>query len=265
MNKYIGIFKTSFKQEKDTIVDTLFRCFAFILIIYILLQLWKFIYGDTGTQEIINGYSLQQMLWYLIIAEIITCCAKINMIGKTISHEIKSGSIAYKINKPYNYYLYNITSFMAKSFFMLMFFIPAGVIFGIILVGLPNTFTIVQILPCLISIIGALLLSWCLYGILGLLAFWTQDSTPFGWIISKLFLLFGTFFPLEFFPTWLQPIIKYSPIYSIMSGPSSLVANFSWGLFTEVIISQVIWLTIIILLGLGIYNLGKRKVVANGG
>ena len=78
-------------------------------------------------------------------------------------------------------------------------------------------------------------------------------------------MLFGMFFPVEFFPTWLQPIIRFSPVYSVMSGPSSLVANFSWELFATVAISQVVWIAIIIGMGLLIFKLGKRKVTSNGG
>ena len=104
-----------------------------------------------------------------------------------------------------------------------------------------------------------------MYGAVGLIAFWVQDSTPFYWIVSKLFMLLGMFFPVEFFPTWLQPIIKFSPIYSIMSGPASLVANFSWKLFGEILLSQAIWIAIIIAIGLLVFKLGKRKVTSNGG
>lgn len=264
MNKYTGIFKTSFKQEKSTTFDTLLRVVSFVIIVYILLQLWQYIYRS-GSGQIINGYTLQQMIWYLIVGECITFSARSSLIAREITGEIQSGSIAYKLNKPYNYYLYCITTFMAKSCFTLLFMIPAGLIVGAIFVGFPPTFTWLQILPCLLVIIGSNFMTWSLYAIVGLIAFWCQESSPFAWIVSKFLMLLGMFFPVEFFPAWLQPIIKFSPIYSIVSGPSSLVANFSWGLFGQVILSQAVWSIIIVALGIGVYNLGKRKVVSNGG
>ena len=230
-----------------------------------MIVLLKYIYGESGTGQIINGYSLNQMIWYLIISECLVNSAKCSQISKTITNEIKTGSIAYKLNKPYNYYFYSISSFMAKSCFMILFTVPTAVLMGLIFVGLPASFTIAQILPCLLVFLFATFLSWCFYGAVGILAFWVQDATPFHWIFSKLFMLFGMFFPIEFFPKGIQPIIRYSPVYSIMSGPSSLVANFSWNAFFEIIISQVIWCIIIIFIGLLIFNLGKRKVTSNGG
>ena len=154
---------------------------------------------------------------------------------------------------------------MAKSFFIMLFTVPTALLIGGIFVGLPDTFTWLQILPCILTFVASIFLSWCLSGVVGIVAFWVQDSTPYYWIVSKFFMLFGMFFPIEFFPVWLQPVIRYSPIYSIMSGPSSLVANFSWEAFGNVFISQIVWTSIIILFGLFILKLGKRRVTSNGG
>ena len=265
MSKYLTVFKTGFKQEKDTIFDNFLRCIMFFIIMYVMIQLWNFIYGGSGTSSAINGYTLNQMIWYLIIGECVVNSAKCAQITRSITNEIKTGSIAYKLNKPYNYYLYNISTFMAKSCFLIIFTVPTAILIGAIFVGLPDNFTLIQIVPCMLTFLMSILLSWCLYGAVGLIAFWVQDSTPFYWIVSKTVMLLGMFFPLEFFPSWLQPFIKYSPIYSIMSGPASLVANFSWSDFGMVICFQSVWCVILICIGLLIYKLGKRRVTSNGG
>jgi len=264
MNKYFSVFKTGFKQEKDALFDMIMRCVMYFIITYILIELWKYIYG-TGANTLINGFALDQMIWYLVISECIVNSVKGVQITRAITNEIKTGSIAYKLNKPYNYYLYNVSSFMAKSSFTLLFTIPTAILIGTLFIGVPHTFVWVQIVPCIITFVLSVFLAWCVYGIVGLLAFWVQDSTPFYWIVSKLFMLLGMFFPVEFFPIWLQPIIKYSPIYSIMSGPATLVANFSWESFGWVVLSQIVWIAIAIVIGLLVYKLGKRRVTNNGG
>ncbi len=265
MGKYYTVFRTSFKQEKDSILNTLLRAVTFVLICYIFLQLWGFIYGEGGSGQVIKGYDLGQMIWYLIITELIIGTAKTNQIVRSISNEIKSGSISYKLNKPYNYFFYSISNFMAKSCMAILFLLPVAIVMGLVFVGVPSSFNWAQILPCLLAIFGSIFISWSVYAVVGLIAFWVQDATPFYWIVSKLFMLLGLFFPVEFYPTWLQPIIRYSPIYSIMSGPASLVANFSWWGFLEIFISQVVWAVVILGLGLLVYKLGKRKVTSNGG
>ena len=265
MTKYLNIFKTSIKQEKDTVLDALMRAVSFFIIIFIFVQLWSFIYGEGGTQSVINGYNLKQMIWYLIITELVFLTPRPNMILRSISDEIKSGSIAYKLNRPYNFYFYNITTFMGKSCFLLMFMLPCALVMGFCFVGSVSTFNFYQILPNIVSILLSILLILVLHSILGLLCFWIEDATPFAWILQKFLMLFGLFFPLEFFPKWLQPFVAYSPIYSIYSGPAKLVANFSWELFLQVFASQVVWIIVLLALGVLIYNLGKRRVNVNGG
>ncbi|MBE5736680.1 MAG: hypothetical protein E7356_04965 [Clostridiales bacterium] len=265
MNKYITVFKTGFKQEKDAIFDTLMRCIIFFVIMYVMIQLWSFIYGDSGTSQIINGYSLNSMIWYLLIGECIINSARTNKIVRGISNEIKTGGITYKLNKPYNYYLYTISDFMSKSAFLVLFTVPTTIIIGLVFVGVPDGFVWYTIFPCALAIIMSIVISWAMYGIVGLLAFWIQDATPLYWVVSKTVMLLGMFFPVDFFPTWLQPVIKYSPIYSLMSGPASLVAQFSWENFGRVIMAQSVWLVVILCLGLLVFKIGKRRVASNGG
>ena len=265
MRKYLSVFCTSFKQEKDTILDKLTRCIGYFVIIFIFVQLWAYIYGDGGTSQVINGYTLEQMIWYLLITEFIYYIAKSKAITVTISNEIKSGSISYKLNKPYNYYFYCISEFFAKSIFSMWFMLPVTLLIGMQLVGAPSTFCLEQIIPCLLVLLLTAFLNWTIYGMVGLIAFWTQDSTPYYWITSKFFMVFGLFFPVSFFPVWLQPIITYSPVFALMSGPASLVANFSWELFGQVVLSQVVWIVIFMLLGILMFKKGKKKVTSNGG
>ena len=265
MNKYGLVFATSLKQEKDTIFDTILRVISLGFIMFILVQLWSYIYGESGANSVINGYTLEQMLWYLLVTETVASCAKQSQITRKIGNEIKSGSIAYKINKPYNFYLYNIADFMAKSIWLLVFMLPFALLIGFVLIGAIESFTFIQIIPSLLVLILSLLLIWVLYGILGLISFWVEDSTPFTWIMQKFLLLFGLLFPLEFFPKSIQPIITYSPIYSIYSGPAKLIASYSFDLFIQVLISQLVWNFILIALGLFIYKKGRKKVNANGG
>ena len=78
-------------------------------------------------------------------------------------------------------------------------------------------------------------------------------------------MLFGLFFPPEFFPLWLQPVITYSPVYAMMSGTCKLLANFSWELFGQVVLTQIIYLTFFLGFALVLYKKGTKKVNVNGG
>jgi ABC-2 type transport system permease protein len=205
------------------------------------------------------------MIWYLIMAEIFMYSVHARSITKQFGNDIKSGKIAYQLNKPYNYYAYQIATESGVSCWKLCFLLPTAILMGLILVGPIANFKVYYIFPILLSLALGLLLLCAVYGIVGLLAFWIEESTPFTWIIQKFIMLFGLFFPPEFFPAWLQPIITYSPVYAMVSGPSKLLANFDWNLFLTVSISQIAYITLFIALGAILYKSGTKKVNVHGG
>lgn len=264
MNKYLTIFSTSIKEEKKKMSNTLISMFSFCVIVIIFNQLWTYIYTK-GARQIIEGYTLNMMLWYLIMAETLTFCLSTKQITRSFAEDIKSGKIAYLLNKPYNYYLYKVFSNLANSVWKMIFIIPTALLIGGILLKDFNTINLYSILPLILVVFTTCILSIAIYGVIGLIAFWIEEPTPFTWILQKFILLLGLFFPPEFFPSWLQPFIIYSPIYSLMSGPCKLLANFSFELFGQVLLSQGIYLIIFVLLGFLIYAKGTRKVNINGG
>ena len=91
MNKYLSIFKTSFRQESKTLGNSITSVVSFAVIIYIFKELWYFIYGGGGG-TLINGYTLDMMIWYMIMAEILI-----------VEDEISIGEIVeININLRYN-------------------------------------------------------------------------------------------------------------------------------------------------------------------
>lgn len=265
MNKYLSIYKTSFRQESKTIANSIHSCVSFFVIIYIFYQLWQFIYGGSGGGTLINGYTMQMMIWYMIMAEVLAYSVNVRKVARAFSSDIKSGKIAYQLNKPYNYFVYQIASEVGKVIWKLVFLVPTAIIMGLILLGPIQNFSVLYIIPILVSLFLATLLTVIIYGIVGLLCFWIEEAGPFVWIIQKFQMLFGLFFPPEFFPTWLQPFIEYSPIYSMMSGPCKLLADFSWELYLKVSISQILYISLFLILGTIIYKKGTKKVNVNGG
>lgn len=265
MNKYLSIYRTSFRQESKTLADSLTAVVSFIVIIYIFRELWQFIYGGSGGRALIHGYSVQMMIWYMIMAEVLMYSVNARGVTRAFGSDIKSGKIAYQLNKPYNYFAYQVCSQAGAFMWKLIFLVPTGIIMGLILLGPIPNFSFIYVVPLLVSLLLAVLLTCIIYGTVGLLSFWIEEATPFTWIVQKFQMLFGLFFPPEFFPTWLQPFIEFSPVYAMMSGPCKLMANFSWNLFLKVSVSQVAYIALFIGLGTVFYKLGTKKVNVNGG
>ena len=68
MKKYLYIYKSEIMSNLQYIFDTIVGYSAYCIMTFIFLSLWKYIYNDPN--ELINGYSMNQMIWYVIITEL---------------------------------------------------------------------------------------------------------------------------------------------------------------------------------------------------
>ena len=133
MSKYFSIYRTSLKQESKTLGNSLTSVISFVVIIYIFQQLWQFIYGGNGGGTLIYGYSVKMTIWYMIMAEVLMYSVNARGTTRAFANDIKSGKIAYQLNKPYNYYMYQISSQAGAISWKLLFLVPTGILMGLIL------------------------------------------------------------------------------------------------------------------------------------
>ena len=263
MKKYLYIFKSEIMTNLQYTFDLLVGFIGYIIHIFIFLNLWQYIYSNP--EELINGYNMNQMIWYVIITEIIWTAVGGRVLSKKISADVKSGNIAYNINKPYNYVEYSLFNHLGGTIVKFILISIIGLLLGFVFLNGFPPLNILQILAVLLSSIFALLISTLLIMTLGLIAFFVEDAAPFYWIYSKFILVVGTIFPVEFFPQVLQPIIRFSPIYAVSYGPAKLFVNFSMNEFISIMISQVAYLIISFIICHLIYKKGVRKLNVNGG
>lgn len=233
--------------------------------VYIFIQLWRYIYIDSGSEQVIKGYTFEMMIWYLIITETIACLFPSRLITRALSDDIRSGRIAYQLVRPYNYFSYQVTNFFSVAMFRVVFILATGMLVGFIFIGTLPTFTPESFSLGLVSLAIGIFL-WCtIFVIVGMLAFWVENSQPFGWIIHKFFLMLVLFFPPEIFGKTVQQIITYSPLHAVMSGPASLFVNFSVELFWQTLTIQMIYLVTLLGLGFFVLRKGAKKVNVYGG
>ena len=67
MKKYFFIWKSEIMTNLQYVFDFVGSLISYMLLIYIFLNLWNYVYGDPS--KLINGYQMNQMIWYVIITE----------------------------------------------------------------------------------------------------------------------------------------------------------------------------------------------------
>lgn len=263
MKKYLYIFKSEFMTSLQYVFNLVSKFLSYALMIFIFVNLWKYIYSDPN--EIINGYSISQMIWYIIITEILWMSLGGRGLTQRISTDVKSGNIAYNITKPYNYVNYIIASHLGEILIKFLLFLLFGGILGFILIGSFPSINIIGLFVVVISSIIAMIINALFSIIIGLFSFVIEDSSPFYWVYSKFLLILGTLFPIEFFPEIMQKIFKYSPIFAISYGPAKLFVDFNWNFALLTILIQLGYLLLIYCITQFIYKKGVKKLNVNGG
>ena len=263
MKKYLFIFKSEIMTSLQYVFNILTGFIGYFIMLFIFLNLWKYIYTDPS--EVINGYTMNQMIWYVIITEILWCILGGRKLCRKISEDVKGGNIAYNLNKPYNYIGYCLTSHLGTTTIKAIMYIVLGMVTGFIFIGSFPNLNILSIVAILITGVFATVISTLFIICIGLFSFIIEDSGPFYWVYAKFILIIGTIFPIEFFPKSIQPIINYSPIYAISYGPAKLFVNFSLNTFLSVLISQIIYIFIGWLICSLLYKKGVRNLNVNGG
>lgn len=263
MKKYLFIFKSELMTSLQYIFNVMSSFIGYFIHIFIFVNLWKYMYSDPN--ELINGYSMNQMIWYVIITEIIWSVVGGKKACNKVSEDVKGGNIAYNINKPYNYIGYVLSSSLGSSLIKAIILIIIGMIVGYAFMGAFPKLNLFNIFAVLVTGIFAVIISLLFTIFIGLFSFIIEDSGPFYWVYSKIILVLGTIFPIEYFPSVLQPILKYSPIYVVSYGPARLFVNFNWTEFRSIFIFQIIYIFASWGLCTLIYRKGVKNLNVNGG
>jgi ABC-2 type transport system permease protein len=185
-------------------------------------------------------------------------------LARTISENVKDGSIAYILNKPYSFLLYQFSNSMGETVFRALTNALLGSAVVWWLVGPPPAPD--GWLFALSAILGTWILNFCITCLIGLSAFLVEDVSPYMWIYQKfVFILGGFIIPLSFYPRWLQTIAKALPFAAMIYGPSQLFVAPSLELFANVLLRHFIWIVILGSTLVFSYNRGVTHLTVNGG
>ena len=263
MRKYLFILKSEFMSSLQYVFNILFGFIGYAVILFVFFQLWHYLYSDPN--ELINGYTMNEMVWYIIVTEILWSSLGGRKFCTKICNDIKSGNIAYNLCKPYSYIGYALSSHLGSIIIKTVIYILLGMVMGFIFLGEFPAISISSIIVVSISSLLALVISTLLILMIGLFSFKIEDAQPFYWLYSKFILIIGTLFPIEFFPEIVRPILGYSPIFAICYGPAKLFVHFDFFYGLQVIGIQILYLIIVYFLCLCLYKKGVKKLNVNGG
>ena len=262
MKKYLGIIKMVILEKMQFLASKIVTLIMYAIFIYLFLQLWQYMYGE---DSLIAGYTLSQMVWYVAITEMFWFGIRPKSMMDEITMEIKSGKVAYILNKPFSYIGYMLSKYLGETIISFLLHLVVGIIVGLVIIGKLSTFSIAAIPFIAITMILTTFITAFIYMLIAMLSFWFEDNSPFFWLYEKLTLAVGVIFPIEIFPLFLQPFIKLSPIYVTMYAPAKMFIDFEIGMFFELLAFQLAYLLLTMFLVIFVYRKGVKILSVNGG
>ena len=175
---------------------------------FIKYYLWTSLYEGHPSGEI-NGYGLNEMISYHIWALIVATLSQ----GHTsidLAIEIRHGKISTYLIYPFNFWEFHTASFFSFQIIQtLIALLTVGLLCAMGIIAFPSLSSFFMGLShCLV----VSLFWFSVQFLIGILAFWLEET----WMLRILLQIVATFLsgfiiPLDFFPSWLQATLNYTP------------------------------------------------------
>lgn len=263
MRKYAVIYQSVLMENLQYAANVAMGFFTYFVFIYIFIRLWGYMYQTPG--ELIAGYTKEQMIWYVMMTEMLYFGSNAGSVAGEVARDIRGGNIAYLVNKPYHYTLYILAKYTGEWSVRLPMYAALAVVIGTVMVGPLPRFRLITLPVMVLCVILGITINAVFKLCISLFSFWIEDTAPFQWLYNKLILVVGIMFPVEIFPKALQPLLKLTPIYTVCYGPAKLIVDFSPAKCLEILAAQVVYLACGVALMFLIYRKGVRKLYVNGG
>jgi ABC-2 type transport system permease protein len=260
--KYIWVGYTSARANMAYMLEIVARATFIMVLLFIFLQLWRVTYAQTGS-AVMGDLTLPQMLWYLVVTESIS----ISSLQTTydVDQDVRTGALAVQLIRPLSYPLYRLFTTLGERTVRFLTNFTIGIIIALLFVG-PIPLTPGGILIAILAIPMAFTLDFLGLFLIGLCAFWIEDTSGIALIYSRLtWILGGMLIPLELFPSSLQPLLRALPFSSILYGPARLFVHPDLNFLLDLLLRQSIAILCFVILVALVYRTGVKRINANGG
>ncbi|MEO8953091.1 MAG: ABC transporter permease [Ktedonobacteraceae bacterium] len=262
LRKYMAVLRVSIANNLAYLTEVVFRAAFLAVFIYIFLQLWTATFAAKGVHSV-GGFRISDMVWYLAATE--TIALSLPQLTRLIDQEVRSGQLAYLLGRPCSYVLYHYAEYLGGRFVRLVMNSAVALVLAWLFVG-PPPFTWMGLLAWPLVLFLAISIDFVVYFSIGLLAFWTEETTPFFLIVNRMALVLGgVLAPLEVLPQPIRGIAQVLPFSAVLYGPARTLVHFELASFGWLLVQQVVTLAVGGAVMLALYWLATRRVNINGG
>jgi len=230
----------------------------------ILLAIFGRIWSLVGQKGALGRFGRVDLIWYLAITEWIAL--SLPPIHLEIEADVRSGNLAYLLSRPICYFWLRFAEGLGTLLVRLL--VLAGFGFGIALLlsgGLPSGGGLALVCGALTAVVAATLnLIFC--GIIGLSAFFLEDTSPVYWVWQKLaFVLGGLMFPLDIYPDAVRSVANATPFPALLYAPGRIAIGAEPAFLAQTALVLAGWLIVAAVSAHFTFRRALKALEINGG
>lgn len=229
-----------------------------------------FIYTSFYSHTSLDGFNLNELMCYVWLNQAFYSLIYPNNKDNDIMNEIKNGTVAYELCRPYDIYWWWYLKFLSKRYAACMlrcipvlifaYFLPKGY-------GLTNPISLEALILFIITLLLGTLIMVGINMIIQSISFFTnQDKGIASIFYTIMALLSGFQIPLPLLPNIINNLNFLLPFRLIGDLPYRIYSgNISINSALNNVFFQIIWIFILIFIGKTIMNKVLKKVSIQGG
>lgn len=258
VKKYWTIIKAAWQRSLTYRFSVYSYRVGEIVNVLILLLMWSIIYGNG---QIIKGYTLNEMISYLLIGNLVDVFVR-NWLHGVVAQDIRNGLLSAFLVKPISYLRYISAREVGRisfAFFMSILSQSALMIVFIskLFINLDARYIAVMAIIVFLAFITELILSF----LIGLIAFWTDEVDGIFYTVDRFKNFFsGGYFPLSLLPVFFVKISLALPFaYSFFVPTQLYLKKIDLMVGLKGIIVQLAWILLLYLAVKFIWKKGLKR------
>ncbi|MFA5075145.1 MAG: hypothetical protein WC436_03530 [Candidatus Babeliales bacterium] len=261
--KYLAVVKVNIQSRTAIFADMIARNLAIAFRIWMFAQIYMASFHALG-QTHIGNLDLKSTIWIMMFVQIFRSSSR-PRVDKLIDESVRTGAFAYTINKPYSFVLFHYFGFIGRIIPSVLTNLLVGITIAALLSGLIKISILNIIIGTILLFLGYTL-NFFIEIIIGLSAFWVENTEPFSWIYQRTqYILGGAIVPISLFPEKLAPIAEFLPFSQIYYGAARVLVDLNFFIILKYFLIQSFWIIFFSFLAFIIFRKGIKNVSINGG
>ena len=269
--KYFKIFRVSLIERTtyrgDFFLSSLLRFLPMVTTIL----LWEAIYagaGKEGETTQLSGFTLQQMIAYLLLVHISRMFSSMPGLAAGIARDIREGTLKKYLLQPIDMISYLVSYRAAhKAAYIMTSALPYALLFFLCrsyFDTFPDPLTAVAYV---VSLILAFAIGFFFEACIGMVGFWFLEVTSLLYIVNGVaYFVSGQMFPLDLLPPFWAWLLKHMPFQYMAYFPAAIfVRKVEGSELVYGLIGEFVWAAIFMALARWLYLRGLRRYSAYGG